>query len=161
MDTPILEIQPYIHPLADVNTKKIGSGTKIWQFVVVLNGARIGNNCNICANSLIESDVIIGSNVTIKSGVQLWDAVRIEDNVFIGPNATFANDKFPRSKNHSQDFLKTTVKKGASIGANATILPGVTIGEGAMVGAGAVVTKNVEPYTAVAGNPAKFLKKIT
>jgi acetyltransferase-like isoleucine patch superfamily enzyme len=151
---------PYIHPLADVNTSKIGNGTKIWQFVVVLDGACIGDNCNICANSLIEGNVIVGDNVTIKSGVQLWSATRIEDNVFVGPNVTFTNDKFPRSKNYIDNFLESIVKKGASIGANATILPGVVIGEYAMIGAGAVVTKDVEPYTIVVGNPARILKKI-
>jgi len=147
----------YIHPLSDVQSKVIGSGTKIWQFCVVFKDARIGANCNICANTLIENDVIIGNNVTIKSGVYIWDGTIIEDDVFIGPCVTFTNDKTPRSKQYPEKFLKTVVGRGASIGANATILPGLNIGEGAMVGAGAVVTKDVKPYTTVIGNPAREL----
>lgn len=147
----------FIHPLSDVHSSNIGDDTKIWQFSVVLAGARIGKNCNICANTFIENDVTVGDNVTIKCGVQLWDGVTIEDNVFLGPNVTFANDKHPRSKVYPDAFMRTTVKKGASIGANATILPGVTIGEGAMVGAGSVVTKDVIPNSIVVGNPAKTI----
>lgn len=147
----------FIHPLSDVHSSNIGDDTKIWQFSVVLAGARIGKNCNICANTFIENDVTVGDNVTIKCGVQLWDGVTIEDNVFLGPNVTFANDKHPRSKVYPDTFMRTTVKKGASIGANATILPGVTIGEGAMVGAGSVVTKDVIPNSIVVGNPAKTI----
>lgn len=146
----------YIHPLADVATKHIGTGTRIWQFCVVFPEAKIGENCNICAHVLIENDVVIGNNVTIKSGVQLWDGVRIEDNVFIGPNATFTNDHFPRSKVYPEQVLQTVIKAGASIGANATILPGVTIAEGAMIGAGAVVTRSVPPNAIVQGNPARI-----
>lgn len=149
-----------IHSLADVQSQDIGEGTSIWQFCVVFAGARIGANCNICAQVLIESDVVIGDNATIKSGVQLWDGVRIEDNVFIGPNVTFANDPFPRSKIYPNQFLKTTIKAGASIGANATILPGITIGEKAMVGAGAVVTKDVPAGVVVIGNPAKIVRQV-
>lgn len=146
-----------IHASADVQSKNIGSDTRIWQFCVVLEGAKIGKNCNICANVLIENDVVIGNNVTIKSGVQLWDGVRIEDNVFIGPNATFTNDHFPRSSKHPEHgVMQTTIKAGASVGANATILPGVTIGEGAMIGAGAVVTKSVPANAIVVGNPARI-----
>lgn len=148
-----------IHPLADVQSNDIGVGTRIWQFCVVFAGARIGANCNICAQVLIENDVVIGDNVTVKSGVQLWDGVRIEDNVCIGPNATFTNDIFPRAKQPYQQ-LGTVIKKGASIGANATILPGVTIGENAMVGAGSVVTKDVPAQTVVLGNPARIVRKI-
>lgn len=144
----------FVHPLADVQSKHIGADTRIWQFCVVFAGARIGKNCNICAQVLIENDVVIGDNVTVKSGVQLWDGVRIEDNVFIGPNATFTNDLMPRSKVYPEKFLQTTIKKGASIGANATVLPGVTVGENAMIGAGAVVTKDVGANTTVVGNPA-------
>lgn len=147
-----------IHKLSDVQTTNIGKLTKIWQFCVVLPGAKIGTNCNICSHCLIENDVLIGNNVTIKSGVQIWDGIIIEDNVFIGPNVTFTNDKQPRSKAYPDAFLKTTIFKGASIGANSTILPGVTIGHGAMVGAGSVVTKNVDPNTTVIGNPAKKVK---
>ena len=149
-----------IHPLADVNSEQIGEGTRIWQFCVVFAEAKIGKNCNICANVLIENDVVIGNNVTVKSGVQLWDGVRIEDNVFIGPNVTFTNDLFPRSKAHPEIFLQTTIKAGASIGANSTILPGITIGEKAMVGAGSVVTKDVLAGQVVAGNPAKVMRTI-
>lgn len=151
-------LSPFIHPLADVHTASIGKATRIWQFAVVLKGAQIGSNCNICASTLIEGDVVVGDNVTVKSGVYLWDGTRIEDNVFIGPNATFTNDKFPRSKQYPDAFSGIIVKRGASIGANATILPGVVIGESAMVGAGAVVTKDVMPYTVVVGNPAKAIK---
>ncbi len=150
----------FIHPTAEVHTKKIGKGTRIWQFVVILEGAVIGENCNICSHCFIENDVIIGNNVTIKNGVFLWDGIRIEDDVFIGPNATFVNDKYPRSKQYPEKFLKTVIKKGASIGANATILGGITIGEGAMIGAGSVVTKDVPPGELWVGNPAKFLRKI-
>ncbi|MDO9010547.1 MAG: WxcM-like domain-containing protein [Gallionella sp.] len=147
----------FIHTLSDVQTKQIGSGTRIWQFCVVFAGAKIGANCNICAQVLVENDVVIGDNVTIKSGVQLWDGVRIEDNVFIGPNATFTNDIFPRSKVFPEQFLQTVIKAGASIGANATILPGILIAEGAMVGAGAVVTRSVPPNAIVVGNPARII----
>jgi len=146
-----------IHPLADVQTQHIGQNTRIWQFCVVLTGAKIGANCNICAQVLIENDVVIGNNVTIKNGVQLWDGLRVEDNVFIGPNVTFTNDLFPRSKVYPENFLHTFVKAGASIGANATILPGVTVAENAMVGAGAVVTRSVPPNAIVVGNPARIV----
>jgi UDP-2-acetamido-3-amino-2,3-dideoxy-glucuronate N-acetyltransferase len=149
-----------IHPLADVQSDDIGEGTRIWQFCVVFAGAKIGANCNICAQVLIENDVVVGDNVTIKSGVQLWDGVRVEDNVFIGPNATFTNDLLPRSKIYPKEFLRTVVKAGASIGANATILPGLTIGENAMVGAGSVVTKDVPAGAVVIGNPARLVRKI-
>lgn len=144
-----------IHALSDVMTQNIGSDTNIWQFCVVLKGAKIGSNCNINAQCLIENDVVIGDNVTVKCGVQLWDGIVVEDNVFIGPNVTFSNDKRPRSKVYPEQFLKTIVKKGASIGANATILPGITIGENAMIGAGSVVTKDVPDNATVYGNPAK------
>jgi len=149
-----------IHPLSDVQSKAIGEGTRIWQFSVVLAGARIGANCNICAQVFIENDVVIGDNVTIKNGVQLWDGLRVGNNVFIGPNVTFTNDLFPRSKVYPAEFLRTVVKSGASIGANATILPGVTIGENAMVGAGAVVTKDVPADAVVIGNPAKIVRNL-
>lgn len=140
-----------IHALSDVQSSNIGENTNIWQFVVVLKGAVIGKNCNICANCFIENDVIVGDNVTVKCGVQLWDGIRVEDDVFIGPNVTFCNDKYPRSGNKNFELLSTVVKKGASIGANATILPGITIGEKAMVAAGATVTKDVPPSVTVKG----------
>lgn len=147
----------FIHPLADVSSGSIGAGTRIWQFVVVLKGATIGEDCNICSHCFIENDVIIGNRVTVKCGVQLWDGLRIADDVFIGPNATFANDKFPRSGNRNFQLCTTVVELGASIGAGATILPGVKIGERAMVGAGAVVTQDVPANTVVVGNPAHCL----
>ena len=149
----------YIHPLSDVKSKSIGENTRIWQFCVILRGATIGSNCNICAHVIIESDVIIGDNVTVKSGVQLWDGMRIEDNVFIGPNVTFTNDLFPRSK-QPYKRVGTLIRSGASIGANATILAGVDVGENAMIGAGSVVTKDVLPHTVVIGNPAREVRKI-
>ena len=130
-----------IHELADVANSEIGEGTRVWQFVVICAGAKIGENCNINALTLIENDVVIGNNVTIKSGVQVWDGLRIENNVFIGPNVTFTNDFSPRSKQHPKLFLKTTIKEGASIGANSTIIGGITINKYAMIGAGSVITK--------------------
>ena len=132
-----------IHTTSDVQSKKIGLNTNIWQFCVVLPDAEIGDNCNICSHCFVENDVKIGNNVTIKCGVQLWDGLRVEDDVFIGPNVTFCNDKYPRSKHYPEKFLKTIIKKGASIGANATILPGVVIGENAMIAAGSIVTKDI------------------
>ena len=148
----------FIHPLSDVQTKNIGSGTRVWQFSVVLSKSVIGKNCNICAHTLIENEVVIGDDVTIKSGVYIWDGITLEDKVFIGPCVAFANDKFPRSKQYPDAFPRTLVKQGASIGANATILPGITLGEGCMVGAGSVVTKDVPPYAVVIGNPARIIK---
>jgi acetyltransferase-like isoleucine patch superfamily enzyme len=147
-----------IHPLADVQSDDIGPDTRVWQYCVIFKGARVGNNCNLCAHTLIESDVVIGDNVTVKSGVFLWDGTRVEDNAFIGPNATFTNDLMPRSKVYPDAFTGILVKRGASIGANATILPGVTIGANAMVGAGAVVTKNVPDNAVVVGNPAQLVR---
>ena len=143
-----------IHPLADVQTQHIGEGTRIWQFCVVLSQARIGNNCNICAQVLIENDVVIGDGVTIKSGVQIWDGARIEDRVFIGPNVTFTNDLLPRSMNKEYDCKGITLRKGCSIGANTTLLAGIEVGENALIGAGSVVTKNVPADTVWFGNPA-------
>ena len=144
-----------IHKLADVQSKIIGENTKIWQFCVVLEKAKIGSNCNINAQVFIENDVSIGNNVTIKSGVQIWDGITIEDNVFIGPNVTFTNDLIPRSKQYPDEFLKTIIKEGASLGANSTILGGITIGEYAMVGAGSVITKNIFSQELWYGNPAQ------
>lgn len=143
-----------IHQLADVQTTDIGDGTFVWQFVVILKGAKIGANCNVNCHCFIENDVIIGNNVTVKSGVYLWDGLRVNDDVFIGPNVTFVNDLYPRSKQYPGQFLQTVIEKGASIGANATIIGGITIGEGALIGAGSVVTKNVPAGTIWYGNPA-------
>lgn len=144
-----------IHPLADVQSDNIGQNTFIWQFCVILKNATIGSDCNINCQVFIENDVVIGNRVTIKPGVQLWDGITVEDDVFIGPNVTFTNDPKPRSKKYPEVFLKTLVRKGASIGANATILPGITIGENAMVGAGSVVLKNIPANTTWVGNPAR------
>ncbi len=150
----------FVHELADVNCEDIGEGTKVWQFVVILEGAIIGGDANICSHCLIESDVIVGNRVTIKSGVQLWNGLRIEDDVFIGPNVTFSNDRFPRSKIYPEAFIETKVLKGASIGAGAILLPGVIIGPGAMIGAGAVVTKSVPPNAVVTGSPARIVRYV-
>lgn len=148
----------FIHELADVATRSIGGGTSIWQFVVALAGARIGSECNISAHVFIENDVVIGDRVTIKNGVQLWDGLRVGDDVFIGPNATFTNDRYPRSKKYPPEFLQTIIEDGASIGAGSVVLPGLRIGAGAMVAAGAVVTRDVAPHSLVLGNPAKHVR---
>lgn len=148
--------QHYQHPNAIVETNTIGAGTRVWAFAHILPGAVIGSECNICDHVFIENKVTLGDRVTIKCGVQLWDGVFLEDDVFVGPNATFTNDPFPRSRQYPGEFPKTHVRKGASIGANATILPGLTIGQNAMVGAGAVVTRDVPPNAIVVGNPARI-----
>lgn len=150
-----------IHPTAEVQTEKIGEGTVIWQYVVVLSNASIGKNCNINAHCFIENEVSIGNNVTIKCGVYLWDGIRIEDDVFIGPNVTFVNDPYPRSKKHLKEYFGATIEQGASIGANATILSNIKIGRYAMIGAGSVVIKDVPPFTLWVGNPAKQIGYIT
>lgn len=149
-----------IHSTADVQSTSIGTGTTIWQFVVVLPHAIIGSNCNINAHCFIENDVVIGNNVTVKSGVYLWDGITIEDYVQIGPNATFINDKYPRAK-HLFELQRTVIKKNASIGAGAVILGGIIIGENAMIGAGSVITKNVPPFTLWFGNPAMLKGYVT
>ena len=148
-----------IHRLSDVQCKSIGINTIIWQYCVVLEGAKIGRDCNICSHCFIENDVIIGDRVTVKNGVYIYDAIYIEDDVFIGPNVTFTNDLYPVSKRSSRNtcapYPKTRICKGASIGGGATILPGITIGEGALIGAGAIITKNVEKNVIVYGGAAK------
>lgn len=144
------------HPQALVESNSIGKNTRIWAFAHILPNAKIGEDCNICDHVFIENDVTIGDRVTIKCGVQLWDGITLEEDVFIGPNVTFTNDPFPRSRQYPAEFPKTYVRKGASIGANATILPGLTIGQKAMVGAGAVVTRDVPPNAIVVGNPARI-----
>ena len=151
----------FIHDKALVDEGvTIGAGTRVWGFTHLLAGAQVGEGCNICEQVFIEGDVVIGNRVTVKCGVQLWDGLRVEDDVFIGPNVTFTNDPFPRSKQYPAKYLQTIVKKGASIGGGCVILPGLTIGEGAMVGAGAVVTKTVQARSVVAGNPARVLRWI-
>ncbi|MHB1582163.1 MAG: WxcM-like domain-containing protein [Acidimicrobiales bacterium] len=146
----------FVHERGLCESSQVGRGTTIWAFSHVLAGARIGSDCNICDHVFIENDVIVGDRVTIKSGVQLWDGLRIDDDVFVGPNSTFTNDPFPRSKQRPAAFGVTRIEQGASIGANCTILPGVTVGRGAMVGAGAVVTRDVPPHSVVVGNPARI-----
>lgn len=145
-----------IHPLSDVQSNNIGQNSFVWQFCVVLKDAIIGDHCNINAHCLIENDVSIGDNVTIKSGVQIWDGICIEDSVFIGPNVTFTNDYLPRSKCYPDKYLKTLIKKNASIGANSTIIGGIVIGENAMIGAGSVLTKSISNNSLWFGNPASF-----
>lgn len=147
----------FVHPQALCESAHVGPGTRIWAFAHVLPGAVVGRDCNVCDGVFIENDVRIGDRVTIKCGVQVWDGVRLDDDVFVGPNATFTNDAFPRSRQKPPQFLRTRVERGASIGANATILPGVTIGRGAMVGAGAVVVRPVPAWAIVAGNPARIV----
>lgn len=148
-----------IHDLSEVQTKNIGKDTRIWQYVIVLSSAVIGENCNICSHCFIENDVKIGNNVTIKCGVYIWDGITIEDNVQIGPNVTFTNDKYPRAK-HTFELQRTTIKKNASVGAGSVVLCGITIGENALIGAGSVVTKSVPANELWLGNPAKFIRKI-
>jgi len=147
----------FVHPDARCESAHIGEGTRIWAFAHVLPGARIGRDCNLCDGVFVENDVIVGDRVTVKCGVQLWDGVRLHDDVFVGPNATFTNDPFPRSRQRPETFAQTVVEAGASIGANATLLPGLRIGRGAMVGAGAVVTRSVPAHAIVVGNPARIV----
>ena len=149
-----------IHPLSDCQNTNIPESTNIWQYCVVLPGAQIGENVNICSHCFIENDVKIGNNVTIKCGVQIWDGIELEDNVMIGSNVTFTNDMYPRAKNKDWKLLHTKVCKGATIGAGATLLPGITIGERAFIAAGSVVTKDVPAGELWMGSPAKFYKKV-
>lgn len=148
-----------IHPLSDCQSSQIGNNTNVWQYVVVLSKAVIGDDCNICAHSFIENDVKIGNGVTVKCGVYLWDGITIEDCVQIGPNVTFTNDKYPRAKTEF-NLQRTLIKRNASIGAASTILGGVTIGENAMVGAGSLVTKDIPDNELWFGSPAKFIRKL-
>lgn len=147
----------FVHDRALCESSNIGTGTRVWAFAHILPRAQIGSDCNICDNVFIENDVTIGDRVTIKCGVQVWDGVTLEDDVFIGPNATFTNDKFPRSRKIPETYARTVIRNGASVGANATILPGITIERGAMIGSGAVVTRSVPPNAIVVGNPAKIV----
>jgi acetyltransferase-like isoleucine patch superfamily enzyme len=146
----------YVHPQGICETDRVGPGTRVWAFAHVLPGARLGADCNICDGVFIENDVVIGDRVTVKCGVQLWDGLRVADDVFIGPNATFTNDRFPRSKAYPERFAVTRLGPGCSIGAGAVILPGITVGRGAMVGAAAVITKDVPAYAIVVGNPGRI-----
>ncbi|MDT4914505.1 MAG: UDP-2-acetamido-3-amino-2,3-dideoxy-glucuronate N-acetyltransferase, partial [Pseudonocardiales bacterium] len=148
----------FVHADGRCESTTVGAGTRVWAFAHVLPGARIGADCNVCDHVFVENDVVVGDRVTVKCGVQLWDGLRVGSDVFIGPNATFANDPFPRSRQRPEQFSRTVVQDGASIGANATILPGVTIGRSAMVGAGAVVTRDVPPNAVVVGNPARIVR---
>jgi acetyltransferase-like isoleucine patch superfamily enzyme len=152
-----LAMSYFKHPSAIVESCNVGEGTRVWAFAHILPGAVIGAGCNICDHTFIENDVRLGDRVTVKCGVQLWDGITIEDDVFIGPNATFTNDPFPRSRVRPEQFARTLIRAGASIGANATVLPGLVVERGAMVGAGAVVTHAVPPYAIVAGNPARIV----
>lgn len=146
----------FVHPNGLCETSNVGLGTRIWAFTHILPGAIIGQDCNICDHVFVENDVVVGDRVTVKCGVQLWDGLQIEDDVFIGPNVTFTNDLFPRSKRYPDSFARTVIQAGASIGANATILAGISVGRNAMVGAGAVVTKSVPPNAIAVGNPARI-----
>lgn len=150
-----------IHPLADVHSAMIGTGTTVWQFAIILAGAQIGEDCNINSHTFIENKVVLGNAVTVKCGVYLWDGTTVENNVFIGPNVTFINDPFPRSKQHLSEYPVTLIKEGSSLGANATIKCGVTIGNYAMIGAGSMVTKNVGAYELWYGNPARHMGYVT
>jgi len=146
------------HPTALVGEKAvIGDGTRVWAFVNIMDGARLGRNCNICDHCFIEGTVVIGDNVTIKNNVPVYDGVVIEEGVFVGPNATFVNDRYPRSRSEGWKLESTVIRKGATIGANATVLCGITVGECAVVGAGSVVVKDVPPHAVVVGNPARHV----
>ncbi len=143
------------HDTAIVETPNVGRDTKVWAFVHILPGAKIGNECNICDHCFIENDVLIGDGVTLKCGIYLWDGVEIADDVFVGPNVVFTNDVMPRNKQYPEVFMRTIIRKGASIGANATLIASIEIGKYSMIGAGSVVTKNVPDFTLVYGNPAR------
>jgi UDP-2-acetamido-3-amino-2,3-dideoxy-glucuronate N-acetyltransferase len=151
----------FVHECGLCESEDVGQGTRVWAFAHILAGARVGVDCNICDGVFIEGGAVVGDRVTIKCGVQLWTGVELEDDVFVGPNATFTNDPFPRSRQWLEEYPKTIVRAGASIGANATILPNLEIGRGAMVGAGAVVTRPVPPNAIVKGNPARISGYVT
>lgn len=147
----------FVHPQGICESTSVGARTRVWAFSHVLPGAVIGADVNINDHVFVENDVIIGDRVTLKSGVQVWDGIRLGDDVFVGPNATFTNDPFPRSKQYPESFATTVIEDGASIGGAAVILPGIRVGRRAMIGAGAVVTKDVPPYAIVVGNPARIV----
>jgi len=144
----------FVHERAWCESSSVGAETRVWAFTHVMKGAVIGSGCNIGEQCFIENDVMIGNDVTIKNGISVWNGVRLEDRVFLGPNMVFTNDARPRSKAHDYHQLRTIVGKGASIGANATIIGGVKVGKYAMIGAGSVVTKDVPDHALVYGNPA-------
>lgn len=148
-----------MHPRALVETDDIGVGTRIWAFAHVMPGARIGADCNLCDHTYVEGGVVVGDRVTIKSGVYLWEGMIVEDDVFLGPQATFTNDRFPRSR-QPWTCEGIRIRQGATIGAGAVLVPGITVGERAMVGAGAVVVADVEPDVVVVGNPACVIRRL-
>lgn len=152
-------MKPQIHSTADVQSSHIGRDTVIWQNTVVLNGARIGQGCNLNCFCFVEGGVLMGDRVTLKSGVFLWDGITVEDDVFIGPNATFTNDREPKSKHPPTEFARIVLEQGCSVGANATVIGPCRVGRNALVAAGSVVTKDVPANVVVAGNPAKILRK--
>lgn len=156
---------PYFHPTALVESDQIGSDTRVWAFAHVMAGATVGSRCNLGDHAFVETGAVIGDNVTIKNNVCVWNGVRLEDDVFVGPNVAFTNDRFPRSPRMPQSreryerieqWLKQTiVERGTSIGANATILPGIRLGRYSMIGAGAIVTADVPPFAMMIGAPAR------
>jgi UDP-2-acetamido-3-amino-2,3-dideoxy-glucuronate N-acetyltransferase len=158
--TPAAPAGVFVHERGLLETSQVGAGTRIWAFAHVLPGARLGCDVNVCECVFIENDVVVGDRVTVKNGVQLWDGLRLEDDVFIGPNVSFANEPFPRSRRYRDEYPRTLLRKGCSVGAGAVVLPGLTIGEGALVGAGAVVTRDVPPNAIVVGNPARITRYV-
>ncbi|HEX4439336.1 MAG TPA: acyltransferase [Thermoanaerobaculia bacterium] len=143
-----------IHPTALVASRSIGDGTRIWAFVNILAGARVGRDCNVCDRCFVENDVVLGDRVTVKCGVSLYDGLAIENDVFVGPDVVFANDPRPRSGQHLKEYPRTRIREGASLGAGAIVLPGITVGRFAMVGAGALLTRDVPDFALVYGSPA-------
>ena len=147
----------YKHPLALVETEKIGPGTRVWAWAHVMPGARLGAECNIGEHCFIETGVVLGDRVTVKNGVAIWNGVVAEDDVFLGPNAVLTNDLRPRSKVYRGPVRHTLLERGASVGANATLLCGITVGAYSMVGAGAVVTRDVPTHALVVGVPGRVV----